>query len=497
MADELSHARAQRPVALLQSPDRSPLVTYGVLGPTIVLPAGAEAWTGDRRRIALVHEMAHVRRHDSATLLAAELLRVVHWFNPLVWLACRRLRQESECACDDEVLSEGIEATDYATHLLEWARDAAGRQRAWASAPAIAHPSTLERRIAAMLSHQRNRGPLTRRARTAALLAAVAAGVSLAAAGVAPAPDQDLGVPARAGDVALTPATVTPEPVPAPAARQPAPVARTATAVAAQQAAAAIAGTMHDQTGGALPGVTLTLTDTASGARYAAVTAPEGRFAFRNLQPGQYELVASLAGFATVADAMTLLAGATVERPMILPLGTIVETLTVDCQVTPVAAAARPPSRRVTVDVAPLADRAVRSGNDPANTTTPGARHVLSDVASRGLVPVLSAQQLPDVMPVRVGGNIQAPTKLASASPPCPVAPLPAADTAVTLVGRIGADGAMHDVTPIAAERGAAPPRELTESARDAVRRWTFTPARLNGRPVDMNITVRVVYRRT
>jgi beta-lactamase regulating signal transducer with metallopeptidase domain len=159
----------RREVALLQSADPSLLVTCGVLNPAIILPATAAGWTDERRRIVLRHELAHIARHDAAVQLGGEALRILHWMNPLVWIACRRLRQESEYACDDAVLGGGVEATDYATHLLEVARQLSARHAAWAAAPAIAHPSTLERRIAAMLRRHQNRAPLGRRGARLAL----------------------------------------------------------------------------------------------------------------------------------------------------------------------------------------------------------------------------------------------------------------------------------------------------------------------------------------
>jgi beta-lactamase regulating signal transducer with metallopeptidase domain len=146
-------------VQLLQSDDPTLLVTYGMFRPGIILPAGAGDWADDRRRIVLRHELAHIRRHDAAIQVAGELLRVMQPFNPLVWMTCRRLRQESEYACDDAVLRAGVEATDYATHLFNVATQLSGRQTVWAAAPAIAHPSTLERRIVAMLQQQKNRQP--------------------------------------------------------------------------------------------------------------------------------------------------------------------------------------------------------------------------------------------------------------------------------------------------------------------------------------------------
>ena len=54
----------------------------------------------------------------------------------------------------------------------------------------------------------------------------------------------------------------------------------------------------------------------------------------------------------------------------------------------------------------------------------------------------------------------------------------------------------MNDVEPVSAEAGAEPPMEFIESALDAVRQWRFTPTLLNGRPVQVNITVRVVFKR-
>jgi beta-lactamase regulating signal transducer with metallopeptidase domain len=90
-----------------------------ILHPTIVLPASAQEWTDERRRVVLFHELAHIRRRD---LLGHTLGRIVcafYWFHPLVWSAAKNLRAESERACDDLVLSCGARASDYANHLLD------------------------------------------------------------------------------------------------------------------------------------------------------------------------------------------------------------------------------------------------------------------------------------------------------------------------------------------------------------------------------------------
>ena len=112
----------------------------------------------------LSHELAHIRRHDWLVQMGAEALRAVLWFNPLAWIVCHRLRRESEQACDDEVLSVGVVGRDYATHLLALARQCRRPLATWAAALSMAHPSTLERRIVAMLNPRLDRRAPSRRA---------------------------------------------------------------------------------------------------------------------------------------------------------------------------------------------------------------------------------------------------------------------------------------------------------------------------------------------
>src|SRR5688500_19028973 len=54
----------RRPVLLLRSAHPSLLVTWGILRPKILLPAGAARWKDDRVGLVLAHELSHIRRAD-------------------------------------------------------------------------------------------------------------------------------------------------------------------------------------------------------------------------------------------------------------------------------------------------------------------------------------------------------------------------------------------------------------------------------------------------
>ncbi len=93
-------------------------VSFGLLRSTIIVPAQARDWTASIMTDVLLHELCHIKRLDWLTTVMAHVLGCVFWMNPLVWLAVKRLREESEHSCDAAVLNSGRSDTDYAESLL-------------------------------------------------------------------------------------------------------------------------------------------------------------------------------------------------------------------------------------------------------------------------------------------------------------------------------------------------------------------------------------------
>jgi beta-lactamase regulating signal transducer with metallopeptidase domain len=103
---------------LLMSESLDVPLTAGVLRPVIVLPSKAASWPEELRSAVMRHELAHVRQRDSLAQLVAELACAVHFFNPLVWWARRRLEIERELSADELVIHSGLSASSYAGALL-------------------------------------------------------------------------------------------------------------------------------------------------------------------------------------------------------------------------------------------------------------------------------------------------------------------------------------------------------------------------------------------
>jgi beta-lactamase regulating signal transducer with metallopeptidase domain/Flp pilus assembly protein TadD len=144
-------------------------MVVGVMQPRIILPAEAPGWSRERLQVVLLHEIAHIRRRDVVWMLFARVVSASLWFHPLVAMLSRHVRHESELACDDLVLATGVRGSDYAEHLVTIARLSHGHNPLPGSALAFAAHSTLERRVASILSSR------SRRVNPRALMALVAA----------------------------------------------------------------------------------------------------------------------------------------------------------------------------------------------------------------------------------------------------------------------------------------------------------------------------------
>ena len=98
----------------------------------------------------------------------------------------------------------------------------------------------------------------------------------------------------------------------------------------AQRTTGTIVGTVTDESGGVLPGVTVTLSGAGVAGTPTTVTGEGGTYRFPQLPPGEYNLSIALQGFATVSrERVVVPLGETVEIPVQLKVSTLQETVTV------------------------------------------------------------------------------------------------------------------------------------------------------------------------
>jgi len=188
LAQLLTRHGFKRRVVLLKAARRRMPMTWGVLRPKVLLPEESREWPPGRRGVVLLHELAHAKRCDYLTLMVTRLVCALYWFNPLVWLAARRMVAERERACDDIVLRHGAEPADYAEQVLEISAGLSPGWFAHCGGVAMARPSNLESRLRAILGANRNRAALTRAAVLSALLLLTAILVPVAMMKAAPGP---------------------------------------------------------------------------------------------------------------------------------------------------------------------------------------------------------------------------------------------------------------------------------------------------------------------
>ena len=91
---------------------KSPIIV-GLLKPCIYLPIHLISdYHESDMRYMLLHELQHYRHKDALANYLMNFVGVLYWFNPFVWFALRKMRNDREIACDTSVLKM-LEADDY------------------------------------------------------------------------------------------------------------------------------------------------------------------------------------------------------------------------------------------------------------------------------------------------------------------------------------------------------------------------------------------------
>lgn len=124
---------SQSPNVFISKENAGPMI-MGVFSPIIILPRDFEThFSASQRRLALLHELAHLRRRDLWAASLALVFRALNWPNPLVHYAAKSFRADQEAACDATVLSlfEGSQSArqSYGETLLQAAKLATSSPR--------------------------------------------------------------------------------------------------------------------------------------------------------------------------------------------------------------------------------------------------------------------------------------------------------------------------------------------------------------------------------
>jgi hypothetical protein len=298
-----------------------------------------------------------------------------------------------------------VEGSAYATELVDLARAFRSDLQPFVPAAAIARPSSLERRVRAMLNVKLNRDPITRSASVAAAIILAAVTVLVAGFGVS-----------------------------------------------AQGQFATVSGSIVDQKGASLVGVTLTLSNAQSGAKYEIKSDSTGQYEFVGLPAGSYMLQFDFPGFASIKREGISLSGQAFRMDAVMKVGSLQETI-----------------RVVDSDIA-------RQPQPPMVARSKAGSNAVRFEPCAGKT---------------VGGCIVPPTKIKDVRP---IYPVGAPSGEVQVSATIGTDGRVTTVDVVGDGAGGRADPSLADAAASAVAQWEFTPTYLDGEPIDVAMKVNVTF---
>ncbi|MBB6673692.1 M56 family metallopeptidase [Cohnella nanjingensis] len=136
----------------------SPALT-GLFRPRLLMPPDVLRILDDRElQFVFLHELSHLRRRDLFMNAAMHALLALHWFNPLVWYAYRRMREDQELACDALTLTSlrPADSHAYGMTILKLLAALSGQSRFMHAAGIAGSRQAYRRRMILIRTHRPN-----------------------------------------------------------------------------------------------------------------------------------------------------------------------------------------------------------------------------------------------------------------------------------------------------------------------------------------------------
>jgi bla regulator protein BlaR1 len=140
-------------VRLIESEEVESPAVYGLWRKWLLLPDGVfERFSTAELRCIFLHELAHIKRGDLGVNWLVAGLRVLHWFNPVLWLAWARMRADRELATDALALAHVRESdhTSYGETILKVLEGLTGDRPMPGLVGIVENKAQLKQRLAAI-----------------------------------------------------------------------------------------------------------------------------------------------------------------------------------------------------------------------------------------------------------------------------------------------------------------------------------------------------------
>lgn len=110
----------RRSIRLVSSDRNLSPFTIGIFRPLIYLPQTMlESGSADLLQSVIAHEIAHIKRFDDLWIQLQNLIQLIYFFNPVVWIVNKKICLARECICDGMVLSKNkISAATYGHGIM-------------------------------------------------------------------------------------------------------------------------------------------------------------------------------------------------------------------------------------------------------------------------------------------------------------------------------------------------------------------------------------------